>query len=194
GVKGSAVPALFFIAFQCDLKLLFDANKIVLAPLRTLIGAIAATPAWATILPALSFPFTIEATMKVLRSPISSRLRLLPLALTAFLCAANVMPAQTLSPQLFSGLRWRLVGPFRAGRVVAVSGVPGTGGTFYFGGVDGGVWKTTDAGTGWRRMCDHEPVASIGALAVAPSDPNVIYAGTGESDIRSDLSSGDGVY
>lgn len=102
--------------------------------------------------------------------------------------------AQGLPPQLFSGLRWRLVGPFRAGRVVAVSGVPGSDGSFFFGGVDGGVWKTTDAGTVWQPIFDHEPVASIGALAVAPSDPRVMYVGTGESDIRSDLASGDGMY
>ncbi|MGA7343816.1 MAG: hypothetical protein WBE72_18575 [Terracidiphilus sp.] len=102
--------------------------------------------------------------------------------------------AQELSPQFFNGLRWRLAGPFRAGRVVAVSGVPGSDGSFYFGGVDGGVWKTTDAGTVWQPMFDGESVASIGALAVAPSDSKVIYVGTGESDIRSDLASGDGVY
>jgi photosystem II stability/assembly factor-like uncharacterized protein len=109
-------------------------------------------------------------------------------------CALPLAKAQTVSPQFFSDLRWRLVGPFRAGRVVAVSGVPGSDTTYYFGGVDGGVWKTTDAGTVWQPTFDQEPVASIGALAVAPSDPNVIYAGTGESDIRSDLASGDGMY
>jgi photosystem II stability/assembly factor-like uncharacterized protein len=108
-------------------------------------------------------------------------------------CAAPLAQAQV-SPQLFNGLRWRLVGPFRAGRVVAVSGVPGSDTTYYFGGVDGGVWKTTDAGTVWQPIFDRQPVASIGALAVAPSDPRVIYAGTGESDIRSDLASGDGMY
>jgi photosystem II stability/assembly factor-like uncharacterized protein len=117
-----------------------------------------------------------------------------PIAL-AFLAAAPLCTAaQQPSPQLYNGLRWRLVGPFRAGRVVAVSGVAGSGGTFFFGGVDGGVWKTSDAGTVWQPLFDSEPVASIGALAVAPSDPRVIYAGTGESDIRSDLASGDGVY
>ncbi|HEX3985096.1 MAG TPA: hypothetical protein VHX13_00700 [Acidobacteriaceae bacterium] len=116
-----------------------------------------------------------------------------PLA-SAFLLFAATAPAQSVSPQFFNGLHWRLVGPFRAGRVVAVAGVPGSDRTYYFGGVDGGVWKTTDAGTVWRPIFDHEPVASIGALAVAPSDPNVIYAGTGESDIRSDLASGNGVY
>ncbi|HLY41987.1 MAG TPA: hypothetical protein VKR52_12315 [Terracidiphilus sp.] len=102
--------------------------------------------------------------------------------------------SQPVPSTLFHGLQWRLVGPFRAGRVVAVSGVPGSDGVFYFGGVDGGIWKTTDAGTVWQPIFDREPVASIGALAVATSDPNVIYVGTGESDIRSDLASGDGVY
>ena len=111
-----------------------------------------------------------------------------------FLPAGLPAAAQTVAPELFNGLHWRLVGPFRAGRVVAVSGAPGSDRIFYFGGVDGGVWKTTDAGTVWQPIFDQEPVASIGALAVAPSDPNVIYAGTGESDIRSDLASGDGMY
>ena len=109
-------------------------------------------------------------------------------------CLPSAAHAQTVPPQLFGGLRWRLVGPFRGGRVVAVSGVPGSDTTYYFGGVDGGVWRTTDAGTVWQPIFDQQPVASIGALAVAPSDPRVIYAGTGESDIRSDLASGDGVY
>ncbi|MGC2299592.1 MAG: hypothetical protein WA476_12370 [Acidobacteriaceae bacterium] len=116
------------------------------------------------------------------------------LSLISPLCAPPLARAQQVSPQLFSGLRWRLVGPFRAGRVVAVSGVPGSATTYYFGGVDGGVWKTTDAGTVWEPIFDQEPVASIGALVVAPSDPSVIYAGTGESDIRSNLASGDGMY
>ncbi|HEX4007898.1 MAG TPA: hypothetical protein VHX60_17120 [Acidobacteriaceae bacterium] len=110
------------------------------------------------------------------------------------LATPRVAEAQEVSPQLFNGLKWRLVGPFRAGRVVAVSGVPGSDGTFYFGGVDGGVWKTTDAGTVWQPIFDQEPVASIGAMAVAPSDPKTIYVGTGETDIRSDLASGDGMY
>ena len=102
--------------------------------------------------------------------------------------------AQTIPPALYSGLEWRLIGPFRGGRVVAVAGFPGNSTTFYFGSVDGGVWRTTDAGVVWEPIFDGQPVASIGALAVAPSDPKVIYAGTGEVDIRSNLSSGDGVY
>jgi photosystem II stability/assembly factor-like uncharacterized protein len=106
----------------------------------------------------------------------------------------NISSAQTIPPQMLSALQWRLIGPYRGGRAVAVTGVPGGGSTFYFGSVDGGVWKTTDAGVTWNPIFDGQPVASIGALEVAPSDPNVLYAGTGESDIRSALSSGDGVY
>jgi photosystem II stability/assembly factor-like uncharacterized protein len=102
--------------------------------------------------------------------------------------------AQTIPSELYSGLMWRLIGPFRGGRVVAVAGLPGSATTFYFGCVGGGVWQTTDAGAVWKPIFDGQPIASIGALSVAPSDPRVIYAGTGESDIRSNLSSGDGVY
>lgn len=116
--------------------------------------------------------------------------RILPLILLFAISAL----AQPLSPEFFKGLKWRLIGPFRGGRAVAVSGVPGNSTTFYFGAVDGGIWKTTDAGVVWTPVFDGQDIASIGALAVSPSDPNTIYAGTGESDIRSDLSSGNGVY
>jgi photosystem II stability/assembly factor-like uncharacterized protein len=102
--------------------------------------------------------------------------------------------AQPVPPELVNGLKWRLIGPFRGGRVVAVAGVPGDSTTFYFGSVNGGIWKTIDAGVVWTPIFDSQPVGSIGALAVAPSDPKTIYAGSGESDIRSDLSSGNGVY
>jgi len=102
--------------------------------------------------------------------------------------------AQPVPPELMNGLKWRLIGPFRGGRVVAVAGVPGDSTTFYFGSVNGGIWKTTDAGVVWVPIFDGQPVGSIGALAVAPSDPKIIYAGTGETDIREDLSSGNGVY
>ena len=104
------------------------------------------------------------------------------------------MPAQVNGSRPFGGLKWRLIGPFRGGRAIAVSGVAGSGVTFFFGGVDGGVWKTSNAGTTWNPIFDNQPVASIGAVEVAPSDVNIIYAGTGESDIRSNLASGDGVY
>src|SRR6202035_2304137 len=105
-----------------------------------------------------------------------------------------VAAAQTLPVEFYNGLRWRLIGPFRGGRVVAVAGFPGSGTTFYFGSVGGGLWQTSDVGVVWKPIFDGQAVASIGAVAVAPSDAKVIYVGTGESDIRSNLSSGDGVY
>jgi photosystem II stability/assembly factor-like uncharacterized protein len=104
------------------------------------------------------------------------------------------LTAQGVPRESFNGLKWRLIGPFRGGRAVAVAGVPGDSTTFYFGAVDGGIWKTTDAGVVWQPVFDGQNVASIGAIAVAASDPKTIYAGTGESDIRSDLASGNGVY
>ncbi len=115
-------------------------------------------------------------------------------ALIACVIAAGAVVAQTVSPALMGDLKWRLIGPFRGGRAVAVAGIAGDPSTFYFGSVNGGIWKTTDAGTVWTPIFDGQPVGSIGALAIAPSDPKVIYAGTGESDIRSDLSSGIGMY
>ncbi|HEY4959794.1 MAG TPA: hypothetical protein VII29_02950, partial [Terriglobales bacterium] len=116
--------------------------------------------------------------------------------LILLLLAATIVPvaAQSVPPELFNGMQWRLIGPFRGSRVVAVSGVPGDAATYFFGAVGGGVWKTPNAGVTWTPLFDGQPIASIGALAVAPSNPEVIYAGTGESDIRTDLSSGDGVY
>ncbi|MBZ5504380.1 MAG: glycosyl hydrolase [Acidobacteriia bacterium] len=94
------------------------------------------------------------------------------------------------------GLTWRLIGPFRGGRVLAVSGVVGDAHTYYFGGVGGGVWKTSDGGLTWRPLTDKvkDMAPSIGAIAVAPSDANVIYAGTGEACIRGDIINGNGVY
>jgi photosystem II stability/assembly factor-like uncharacterized protein len=110
------------------------------------------------------------------------------------LCVAALLPAQSIPANLLDGLRWRMIGPFRGGRAVSAAGIPGDPNTFYFGAVGGGIWKTTDAGMVWAPVFDDQNIASIGAIEVAPSDPNVIYAGTGEADIRSDLSSGDGIY
>jgi len=104
------------------------------------------------------------------------------------------MSSREFDRNFFVGLKWRLIGPFRGGRAVAATGVPGEPHTWYFGAVGGGVWKSTDDGLVWRPIFDSEPVASIGAIAVAPSDPSVIYVGTGEADIRSDTSMGDGMY
>jgi len=97
-------------------------------------------------------------------------------------------------PAIYSGLRWRSIGPFRGGRVNGVSGVPGQPNTFYFGSVGGGVWKTTNAGRTWNPIFDSQPIASIGAIGVAPSNPNVVYVGTGEADMRSQISYGNGMY
>jgi photosystem II stability/assembly factor-like uncharacterized protein len=102
-------------------------------------------------------------------------------------------PAQV-DEKPFSAMRWRQVGPFRGGRVLAVTGVPGEPNVFYFGGAAGGVWKSIDAGANWQPIFDKQPIASIGAIAVAPSDHNVIYAGSGEACIRGNISYGNGVY
>lgn len=96
--------------------------------------------------------------------------------------------------QLMSQLHWRFVGPFRGGRVLAVTGVATKPNTYYFGSVDGGVFKSTNGGESWVPLFQHKPVASIGAIAIAPSNPAIIYIGTGESAIRSDISYGDGVW
>jgi photosystem II stability/assembly factor-like uncharacterized protein len=119
---------------------------------------------------------------------------LLTVLLAPFLLPGMAAVAETVPRDLLNGFKWRLIGPFRGGRAVAVAGVPGDSTTFYFGAVNGGIWKTTDAGMVWTPIFDGQPVGSIGALAVAPSDPKTIYAGTGESDIRSSLSFGNGVY
>ena len=95
---------------------------------------------------------------------------------------------------LAPGLKWRMLGPFRGGRVDAVSGVPGRPNEFYFGAVNGGVWKTIDAGRVWKPVFDSQPVASIGAIAVAPSAPDTVYVGSGESTLRDSMGFGNGMY
>jgi photosystem II stability/assembly factor-like uncharacterized protein len=109
------------------------------------------------------------------------------------LCSA-LAGAQQYDQKLFAGMKWRLVGPFRGGRVLAVAGVPGQPSVYYFGAVAGGVWKSTDGGGNWTPLFEHEGTSSIGAIAVAESDPNVVYVGTGEACIRGNISYGDGVY
>jgi photosystem II stability/assembly factor-like uncharacterized protein len=94
----------------------------------------------------------------------------------------------------YSGLRWRLLGPFRGGRVAAATGVAGRPNEFYFGAVNGGVWKSIDAGRVWLPVFDSQPVASIGAIAVAASAPDVVYVGSGESSLRDSVGFGNGVY
>ena len=102
--------------------------------------------------------------------------------------------AGAIDEKLFGAMRWRQVGPFRGGRVLAVTGVPGEPNVFYFGAAAGGVWKSTDAGANWAPIFDKEQIASIGSIAVSPSDHNVIYVGTGEACIRGNISYGNGVY
>jgi photosystem II stability/assembly factor-like uncharacterized protein len=102
--------------------------------------------------------------------------------------------AASYSPSLFSGLRWRSVGPLRGGRTKSAAGVPSQPNVFYIGVCNGGVWKTTDYGRTWLPIFDEQPTGSIGAVAVAPSDPNIIYVGSGEGLQRPDLSVGDGIY
>ncbi|MFL5580595.1 MAG: glycoside hydrolase, partial [Gemmatimonadaceae bacterium] len=112
----------------------------------------------------------------------------------AALAPAAPLRAQSLDPRLFAEMRWRPIGPFRGGRTKAAAGVPGRPGLFYVGVVNGGVLRTTDFGRTWEPIFDDQPTGSIGALAIAPSDPNVIYVGSGEGLQRPDLSTGDGIY
>jgi len=102
--------------------------------------------------------------------------------------------AQSVSPQLYSDMRWREIGPMRAGRTRALAGVPSQPATFYLGAVNGGVWKTTDGGSTWKTTWDAEDSGSIGSIAVADSNPNIVYVASGEGLQRPDLSTGDGVY
>jgi photosystem II stability/assembly factor-like uncharacterized protein len=116
----------------------------------------------------------------------------------SFLIALNLFigtaSAQPVNPELLQTLRWRSIGPHRAGRVRAISGVPSQPNVFYMAQVNGGVWKTTDVGRTWFPIFDDQPTGSIGAIAVALSNPNIIYVGSGEGLQRPDLSIGDGIY
>src|SRR4051794_35567068 len=96
--------------------------------------------------------------------------------------------AQPFAPSLYQGLRWRMIGPFRGGRTVGATGVPGRPNVFYIGVNNGGVWKTTDYGHTWVPLFDDQPTGSVGALAVAPSNPDILYVGSGEGLQRPDLS------
>lgn len=101
---------------------------------------------------------------------------------------------QVVDQKVYQSLRWRMIGPFRGGRTVGATGVPGQANVFYIGVNNGGVWKTTDYGRVWTPIFDDQPTGSIGALAVAPSNPNIVYVGSGEGLQRPDLSTGDGMY
>ena len=116
--------------------------------------------------------------------------------LLLLLAVPTLHHAQTanVSTTALSEMRWRDVGPLRGGRTRANSGVPGQPNVFYIGAVNGGVWKTTDFGRTWQPIFDQQPTGSVGAIVVAPSDPNVVYVGSGEGLHRPDLSVGDGIY
>src|SRR6266576_1826341 len=132
----------------------------------------------------------------------SLRLVRIIFALSVFLLASSLRSASSPTPtstgaideKLFNGMRWRQIGPFRGGRALAIEGVVGEPDTYYFGAVAGGVWKTTDGGANWIPLFDKQPISSVGAIAVAPSDHNVIYAGTGEAAIRGNTTYGTGVF
>ncbi len=113
---------------------------------------------------------------------------------TAAAAASAPAGAPAVNPSLFGGLQWRGIGPYRGGRALAVTGIPGDASTFYFGAVAGGVWKTTDGGGTWQVLTDGTPISSVGALAIAPSNHDVIYVGTGEAAPRGNMTYGDGVY
>jgi photosystem II stability/assembly factor-like uncharacterized protein len=116
-------------------------------------------------------------------------------ALMGHATVAGLPDAEANFDQKFFGeMKWRSIGPFRAGRTLAVTGVRGQPDVYYFGSVNGGVWKTNDAGRTWNPIFDGQPVGSIGAIAVAPSNANVIYVGSGEADMRSSISYGNGMY
>jgi len=115
------------------------------------------------------------------------------IAIALLLLVANAFAA-SYDPKLFAEMRWRPIGPLRGGRTRSAAGVPGQPNVFYIGVSNGGVWKTNDYGRTWKPIFDDQPSGSIGAVAVAPSSPNIIYVGSGEGLQRPDLSTGDGIY
>jgi photosystem II stability/assembly factor-like uncharacterized protein len=122
------------------------------------------------------------------------RRQLLPMLVFVSIAACGPVVAQQFNPDLFKSLHWRSIGPFRGGRTRAVAGVPSQPSVFYIAQVNGGVWKTDDYGRTWTPIFDDQPTGSVGSIAVAPSDPNIVYVGSGEGLQRPDLSVGDGIY
>jgi len=102
--------------------------------------------------------------------------------------------AEGYDPSLLREMRWRMIGPHRGGRTKAAAGIPDRPNVFYVGACNGGVWKTDDYGRTWTPIFDDQPTGSIGAIAIAPSNPDVLYVGSGEGLQRPDLSTGDGIY
>ena len=119
--------------------------------------------------------------------------KIFPLAVL-FICETVFTCAQTFDPSLFNALKWRMIGPHRGGRTVGATGVPQQPNVFYIGVNNGGVWKTTDFGRTWFPIFDNQPTGSVGDVVVSPSNPDIIYVGTGEGLQRPDLSVGNGMY
>ena len=121
-------------------------------------------------------------------------LKMCALSLLLFVLALPSIAQTPIPTSALGEMHWREIGPFRGGRTRAAVGVPSQPNVFYIGAVNGGVWKTTDFGRTWHPIFDDQPTGSIGAIAVAPSDPNIVYVGSGEGLHRPDLSVGDGIY
>ena len=133
-------------------------------------------------------PIAIVASLQL---PLLHSSAVIAASSSAQLAAAATFP---IAEELFKALAWRGIGPYRGGRALAVAGIPGDPTTFYFGAVAGGVWRTSDGGATWMPLTDRTPISSVGAIALAPSNHDVIYVGTGEAAPRGDMTYGDGVY
>jgi hypothetical protein len=116
------------------------------------------------------------------------------LLLSTLIACGSAASAQPVDPALYSSMQWRLLGPFRAGWAEMIQGVPSKPNTFYFGASGGGVWKTDDAGRTWTSLFDQGGSSAVGAIAVAPSNPDVIYVGGGQPEPRYDVEAGRGIY
>src|SRR5271156_2778662 len=119
--------------------------------------------------------------------------------LRLLICISVCLPVESITAQqvpenTYQELHWRMIGPFRGGRTRAATGVPSQPNVFYMGQVNGGVWKSDDYGRTWTPIFEHESTQSVGVIAVAPSDPNIIYVASGEGLHRPDLSVGNGIY
>src|SRR6202521_5894781 len=134
---------------------------------------------------------TFQPEGHVIRFP---RLILILLVSSFTFSLLGVSQAQQYQESTYQEMRWRMIGPFRGGRTRAATGVPNRPNLFYIGAVNGGVWKSDDYGRTWTPIFDQEPTQSVGAIAVAPSDPNIIYVASGEGLHRPDLSVGNGIY
>jgi hypothetical protein len=118
-----------------------------------------------------------------------------PIRSLLLLCIAGLTCAQTYDSNVFASLKWRNIGPNRGGRSLACAGSPSRPLEYYFGAVGGGLWKTTDGGTTWKPVTDGQLASSsVGAIAVSPSNPDVVYIGMGETELRGNIMQGDGVY